>query len=164
MCGRGTQPNSLTLADASRVADPGRFTDPVAHTGAGGLPTNGDKMTTTAEEPVAGYSSLNTKEVVTSLSSHSQVELAEIESYEKAHEAREPVFDKLRWLRHDEPLSGYDALDVEGVFGALDKADLEALKRVRGYERKFGARRDVLDEIDRLYQERKVPLVSRDAN
>jgi hypothetical protein len=161
--GRGTQPNSLTLADASRVADPGRFTDPAPHSGAGGLPTNGDQMTTTVEEPVAGYNDLNTKEAVASLSNHSQVELAEIESYEKAHEAREPVFDKLRWLRHDEPLPGFDALDVEEVIAALDKEDLEGLKRVRGYERKFGVRKDVLDEIDRLYQERKVPLVSRDA-
>jgi hypothetical protein len=119
--------------------------------------------TATVKEPVTGYDSLKTKEVVASLSSHSQVELAEIETYERAHEAREPVFDKLRWLRHDEPIPGYDALDVEGVIAALDKADLEALKRVRGYERKFDARRDVLDEVDRLYQERKAPLVSRDA-
>jgi hypothetical protein len=34
---------------------------------------------------------------------------------------------------------------------------------VRGYERKFGARREVLDEVTRLHQERRVPLVSRDA-
>jgi hypothetical protein len=34
---------------------------------------------------------------------------------------------------------------------------------VRGYERKFGARKDVLDEVDRLHQERKVPLLSRDS-
>ena len=118
--------------------------------------------TATAKEPVAGYDSLKTKEVIASLSSHSQVELAKIESYERTHEDREHVFNKLRWLRQDEPLPGYDALSVEEVVAALDKADIPALKRVRGYERKFGSRRDVLDEVDRLHGERRVPLVSRD--
>ena len=121
-------------------------------------------MTTdTANEPVAGYDSLKTKEVIASLSSHSQVELAEIESYEHTHQNRSSVFDKLRWLRQDEPVPGYDALSLEDVVDSLDKADLAALKRVRGYERKFRARRDVLDEVDRLHRERRVPLVSRDA-
>ena len=162
MHGHRTHADSLTVADAGRIADPGRFTDPTPDSGAGGLPTNGDKMTT-AQEPVAGYDKLKTKEVVALLSSHSQVELAEIETYERAHEAREPVIDKLRWLHNDEPLPGYDALSVEGVIAALDKADVSELKRVRGYERKFGVRRDVLEEVERLHRERKGPLASRDA-
>jgi len=119
--------------------------------------------TDTVTEPVAGYDSLKTKEVIASLSSHSQVELARIDSYERSHQEREAVFDKLRWLRQDEPLPGYDALSSEEVVAALDKADLAAIKRVRGYERKFHARREVLDEVDRLHRERRVPLVSRDA-
>jgi hypothetical protein len=119
--------------------------------------------TVTADEPVSGYESLKTKEVVASLSSHSQVELTEIESYERAHENRRVVFDKLRWLRQDEPLPGYDALDTEQVVAALEKADLATIKRVRGYERKFAARRVVLDEVTRLHGERRLPLVSRDA-
>src|SRR5690349_15637003 len=119
--------------------------------------------TAAADAPVSGYESLKTKEVVASLSSHSQVELAEIESYERAHENRRVVFDKLRWLRQDEPLPGYDALSAEEVVAALEKADLGAIKRVRGYERKFAARRLVLDEVTRLHRERRVPLVSRDS-
>jgi hypothetical protein len=119
--------------------------------------------TVTADEPVSGYESLKTKEVVASLSSHSQVELAEIESYERAHENRRVVYDKLRWLRQDEPLPGYDALDTEQVVAALEKADLATIKRVRGYERKFAARRVVLDEVTRLHGERRLPLVSRDS-
>jgi hypothetical protein len=121
-------------------------------------------MTTdTATEPVAGYDRLKTKEVVASLSSRSQVELAEIESYEHAHENRVSVFDKLRWLRQDEPLPGYDALSSNELIAALEQSDLEAIKRVRGYERKFRARREILDEVDRLHGERRGPLVSRDA-
>jgi len=119
--------------------------------------------TSTANEPVPGYDSLKTKDVVASLSSHSQVELAAIESYEHTHENRVSVFDKLRWLRQDEPLPGYDALSSEELPVALEEADLAGLKRVRSYERKFRARREVLDEVDRLHRERRVPLVSRDA-
>ena len=119
--------------------------------------------TATVNEPVPGYDSLKTKEVIASLSDRSQVELAEIESYEHAHQDRVSVFDKLRWLRQDEPLPGYDSLSSEEVVAALEGADLAALKRVRGYERKFHARREVLDEVDRLHRERRVPLVSRDA-
>jgi hypothetical protein len=117
----------------------------------------------TVNEPVSGYDSLKTKEVIASLSSHSQVELAEIESYEHTHQNRLSVFDKLRWLRQHEPLPGYDALSSDELITALQVADVAAIKRVRGYERKFRARREVLDEVDRLHRERQVPLASRDA-
>ena len=117
----------------------------------------------TANEPVSGYDKLKTKEVVASLSSRSQAELAEIESYEHTHQDRVSVFDKLRWLRQDEPLPGYDALSSAEVLAALDKADIAAIKRVRGYERKFHARREVLNEVDRLHQERRAPVASRDS-
>jgi hypothetical protein len=49
------------------------------------------------------------------------------------------------------------------VITALQVADVAAIKRARGYERKFRARREVLDEVDRLHRERRVPLASRDA-
>jgi hypothetical protein len=120
-------------------------------------------MTTTANEPVPGYDSLKTKGVVASLSSRTQVELTEIAEYEHTHENRVSVFDKLRWLRQDEPLPGYDALSSEELLAALEKTDLAGLKRVRSYERKFRARREILDEVDRLHRQRRVPLVSRDA-
>ena len=117
----------------------------------------------TANEPVSGYDKLKTKEVIASLSSRSQVELAEIESYEHTHQDRVSVFDKLRWLRQDEPLPGYDAFSSDELLAALDKADIAAIKRVRGYERKFRARREVLEEVDRLHRERRAPLASRDS-
>jgi hypothetical protein len=119
--------------------------------------------TATINEPVPGYDGLKTKQVVASLSSRSQVELAAIQSYEHTHENRVSVFDKLRWLRQDEPLPDYDALSSEELLVALEKTDLAGLKRVRSYERKFRARREVLDEVARLHSERRVPLVSRDA-
>lgn len=117
---------------------------------------------TAVKEPVAGYDGLKTKDLIASLSNRSQGELAQIESYERDHEDRESVFNKLRWLRGDEPLPGYDALSVDEVIAVLAKADVPALKRVRGYERKFGSRRDVLEEVDRLHKQRQGPLVPRD--
>jgi hypothetical protein len=118
---------------------------------------------TAVKEPIAGYDKLSPKELIASLSDHSQVELAKIETYERANENRVPVFDKLRWLRQDEPIPGYDAMSIDEIVKALAKSDLATLKRVRGYERKFGARKDVLTEVDRLHQKRRVPLVSRDS-
>jgi hypothetical protein len=161
----GNHPDSSGVADASRVSDPIGFANPARIIRAGRDPTTGGKTMTnaTVNEPVSGYDSLKTKELVASLSGHSQVELAKIERYEHTHQNRGSVFDKLRWLRQDEPLPGYDALSSDEVLAALDEADLAALKRVRGYERKFRARREILDEVDRLHRERRVPLVSRDA-
>lgn len=163
--GHGSHPDSSSIADASRITDPVGFANPAPVSRAGGVPTTGgNKMTTaTVNEPVAGYDGLKIKELIASLSSRSQVELAEIESYEHTHQNRLSVFDKLRWLRQDEPLPGYDALSSDELLAALDKADLAAIKRVRGYERKFRARREVLDEVNRLHRERRVPLVSRDS-
>jgi hypothetical protein len=166
MCtyGHGKHSDSFSVADACCISDPGGFANPAPVDRAGGVPTSGGKEMTTAtvNEPVSGYDGLKTKELIASLSSRSQIELAEIERYEHTHQNRVGVFDKLRWLRQDEPLPGYDALSSDQVLVALDKADLAALKRVRGYERKFGARREILDEVDRLHRERRLPLVSRD--
>ena len=119
---------------------------------------------TTLEEPVPGYDDLNAKQVVASLQGCSQVELARIEAYEQANEGRDGVFNKLRWLRQDEPIPGYDGLSPDEIVAALERSDLGAVKRVRGYERKFKARREVLEEVDRLHKDRRVPLVSRDAH
>jgi hypothetical protein len=158
-------PDPSRLADAGRIANPGRIADPGSLIGPRGRAANRDGAvkTVTANEPVSGYDGLKTRQLVASLSSHSQVELTEIEGYERDHENRRVVFDKLRWLRQDEPLPGYDALSGEEVVAALERADLATIKRVRGYERKFAARRVVLDEVTRLHGERRQPLVSRDA-
>jgi hypothetical protein len=161
--GYATHQDSSGVADASRVTDPIGFADPAPINLAGGDPTTGGKkMSDATNEPVSGYDSLKTKKVIASLSSRSQVELAKIESYEHTHQNRVSVFDKLRWLRQDEPLPDYDSLSSSEVLATLKGADLAALKRVRGYERRFHARREILDEVDRLHRERRLPLVSRD--
>lgn len=162
--GHGKHTDTSGVTDASRLTDPVGFADPAPVNRAGGVPTTQRCEMTTANvnEPVSGYDGLKTKDLIASLSSRSQIELAEIERYEHTHQDRVGVFDKLRWLRQEEPLPGYDALSSDEVLAALDKADLAGIKRVRGYERKFRARREILDEVDRLHRERRLPLVSRD--
>ncbi|HEX5956665.1 MAG TPA: hypothetical protein VFY37_12065 [Solirubrobacterales bacterium] len=101
--------------------------------------------------PFAGYDRLDDRQVVEGLSDHSQIELEAVESFERSHENRVPVLNKLRYMRQREPLPGYDALNVEEILTALEDADLATIKKVRGYERKFANRPDVLEEVARVY-------------
>jgi hypothetical protein len=104
-----------------------------------------------ARPPFAGYDRLDDRQVMDGLSDHSQIELEAVESYERSHRDRQPVLDKLRYMRGSEPLLGYDALSVEEIVTALQEADLATIKKVRGYERKFANRPDVLEEVVRLH-------------
>jgi hypothetical protein len=80
----------------------------------------------------------------------SQTEMAAVETYERAHGQRVPVLRKLRYLRCDEPLAGYDALSPDEISAALKDADLASIDRVRAYERRLRNRDSVLVEIERL--------------
>jgi len=100
--------------------------------------------------PISGYDRLKAKEVAEQLSQLSQIELAAVEAYERAHEARPVVLDKLRYMRGSEPLPGYDALTSEQIATALVGADAETVKAVRDYEHKFQHRQSVLDEAARV--------------
>jgi hypothetical protein len=71
------------------------------------------------ELPISGYDPLKEKEIAGQLSQLSQVELATVETYERAHEARPVVLDKLRYMRGSEPLPGYDSLTTEQIAEAL---------------------------------------------
>jgi hypothetical protein len=97
--------------------------------------------------PFAGYDRLDARKVIDALSDHSQIELEAVEAYERSHKSRDPVLDKLRYMRGSEPLPGYDALSVEEILSALDGADPATIKDVRGYERKFANRPAVLEAV-----------------
>jgi hypothetical protein len=100
--------------------------------------------------PFDGYDRLNDKQVIGELPKHSQVELEAVEGYERSHRNRLTVLDKLRYMRGSEPLPGYDEMSVREINAALESADMETINRVRGYERKFAKRPDVLEEVDRV--------------
>jgi hypothetical protein len=107
------------------------------------------------QQPIADYDRLRADRVTEDLHRHSQTELAGIETYERSHQDRPEVLDKLRYLRGNEPLPEYDALDVNQISAALESADLETLRLVREYEMKFHRREDVLDELARIRRQRK---------
>jgi hypothetical protein len=100
--------------------------------------------------PISGYDQLKDKEVSDQLSQLSQVELATVETYERAHRSRPVVLDKLRYMRTNEPVPGYDTLTPEQIAATLADADAETVKAVRDYERKFQHRQSVLDEAARV--------------
>jgi hypothetical protein len=100
--------------------------------------------------PFPGYDQLSNKEVSDRLSELSQVELAAVEIYERAHGKRPAVLHKLRYMHDTEPLPGYDALATEQIAEALADADAAMVRAVRDYERKFQHRQSVLGEAARV--------------
>ena len=104
-----------------------------------------------AELPFAGYDRLDARKVIDALADHSQVELEAVEAYERSHKNRGPILDKLRYMRGSEPFAGYDALGLAEVVSALERADPPTIRRVRGYERKFANRPDVLEAVGRAH-------------
>jgi hypothetical protein len=100
--------------------------------------------------PISGYDKLGEKQVSDQLAQLSQVELAAVETYERAHGSRPVVLEKLRYMRSSEPLPDYDGLTPEQIGEALAGADAETVRAVRDYERKFQRRRSVLDEAARV--------------
>jgi hypothetical protein len=100
--------------------------------------------------PIPGYGQLKGKQISDRLSQLSQVELATIETHERAHANRPAVLEKLRYMRGTEPLPGYDGLTTEQIASELAGANAKTVRAVRDYERKFQRRRSVLDEAARV--------------
>ena len=98
---------------------------------------------------IAGYDKLTAEEIVAKLSELSQIDLAKVDSYERKHENRTTVLDRVSSLRGDEPWPGYDELTVSELQTALGKADDDRVKAVRTYERAHKARAGVLSATER---------------
>ena len=115
-----------------------------------GDPGSAEASSEADQLPIPGYDRLDDKKVGAQLAQLSQVELAAVEIYERSHKNRPEVLDKLRYMRTTEPLPGYDALSPEQIATALAGADAETVKAVRDYERKFGHRKQVMEEAARV--------------
>ena len=102
------------------------------------------------EVPFPGYDRLGHRAVGLKLPELSQVELAAVETYERAHEERPEVLAKVRYMLTSEPLPDYDTLSPEQIAEALADADAKTVKAVRHYETKFAHRQEVLDEVVRV--------------
>jgi ferritin-like metal-binding protein YciE len=98
---------------------------------------------------ISGYDKLTADEIAAKLSELSQIELAKVDSYERKHDNRTTVLERVSTLRGDEPWPGYDELTVSELQAALGEADDDRLKTVRGYERAHKARAGVLKANER---------------
>ena len=104
---------------------------------------------TSDEPPSAGYDDLTASEVVERLPGLSQEQLAAVDRYERAHEDRSTVLDRVDALSGDEPWDGYDTQGVADIRAALRDADESTVARVREYERRHKGRAGVLDASER---------------
>ena len=93
------------------------------------------------------FAGLNERNAIAELHTFNQAELTAIHTFERSHRNRDPVLDKLRYLRQKEPMPGYDALDSDTVAAALADADPDTIKAVREYERKHQNRPTVNNAV-----------------
>ncbi len=94
------------------------------------------------------YEALTAAEVVEQLPRFSQRELGEVETYEKAHQSRQTVLQKIASLSGQVPVPGYDELNVQEIHKQLAEGDVEFAARVRDYERPHKNRDGVLNAAD----------------
>ena len=99
--------------------------------------------------PIGRYDSLNADEIVARLSQLSQVELGKVDVYERRHENRTTVLDRISTLRVSEPWAGYDELSVDELRSALADADESRARAAREYERAHKNRAGVIAATDR---------------
>jgi len=98
---------------------------------------------------IARYDSLTADEITSRLSELSQIDLAKVDSYERRHQNRSTVLERVNTLRGDEPWAGYDELTVAEVQAVLSEADEDRAQRIRTYERAHKNRAGVLNAAER---------------
>ncbi|HEY6816685.1 MAG TPA: DUF892 family protein [Croceibacterium sp.] len=99
--------------------------------------------------PIARNDSLTADEVTSRLRELSQIDRAKIDSYERRHQNRSTVLDRIGGLRGNEPWPGYDELTVNEIQSALSDGDDERAQQVRSYERDHKDRAGVVQAAER---------------
>jgi ferritin-like metal-binding protein YciE len=99
--------------------------------------------------PIPGYDSLTADEIASRLSGLSQGDLIKVAAYERAHESRQTVLERIDSLRDSPPWANYDEQNVDQIRSALSRADAETVKAVRDYERGHKNRTGVIDATER---------------
>jgi ferritin-like metal-binding protein YciE len=111
------------------------------------------RMTATAGDlPIPDYEKLTASEIAARLPELSQVDLAKVETYERGHQKRATVLNRIAALKGREPSAGYDELTASEIRAALEGADEELAKRVYEYERAHKNRASVLEVAARERQ------------
>lgn len=99
--------------------------------------------------PIAGYDDLTAGEITSRLTGLTQIELGVIDGYERRHDRRSTVLDRISELRGSQPWAGYDEQTATEIRSALADADEDTRSAVRGYERRHKARQSVLAAAER---------------
>jgi hypothetical protein len=106
-------------------------------------------LATEQDLPIADYDKQSAADIASKLKGLSQRDLRMIEAYERKHENRSTITDKLAKLSGEEPWSGYDEQSVDAITKALDGADVETARNVKAYERDRKGRVGVIDTADK---------------
>jgi len=101
-------------------------------------------LATEQDLPIAGYDKQSAADVASRLKSLSQRELRMIDAYERKHENRTTITDKIAKLAGDEPWSGYDEPSVDAINRTLSDADRQTAQNVKTYEAGHKARTGVV--------------------
>jgi len=99
--------------------------------------------------PISGYDDLTAEQIAAKLPELSQIDLAKIDAYERRHQDRTTVLDKIASLRGDEPWPGYDEQNVAEITAALRGADPDVVEQVRAYEASHKSRTSVARATER---------------
>jgi uncharacterized protein (UPF0335 family) len=98
--------------------------------------------------PIKDYDKQTATDITARLKGLSQRELRMIDAYERKHENRATITDKIAKLAGEEPWSGYDEQSVDAIAAAVRDADEDTAKAVRAYERDRKDRAGVLQAAD----------------
>jgi len=99
--------------------------------------------------PITDYDKQTAADITAKLKGLSQRELRMVDAYERTHENRTTITDKISKLSGDEPWSGYDEQNVDAIATALGEADKGMAKSVKAYEGGRKARAGVLEAADK---------------
>jgi ferritin-like metal-binding protein YciE len=99
--------------------------------------------------PIARYDTLNVEQITERLRDLSQTELAKVEAYERRHDNRSTVTERIAALRAREPWPGYDDQNADQVASVLRSAGEDDARRraAREYERAHKNRTTVLEVV-----------------
>ena len=128
----------MTISDSARKI-PGVAAAEGAITGA---------LATEDDLPITDYDKQTADDIAGRLRGFTQRQLRTIDAYERKHENRATITDRIAKLTGEEPWSGYDELSVDAVGRALYEGDTDTAERVRTYERARKDRAGVIDGAD----------------
>ncbi len=106
-------------------------------------------LTTEGDLPIKDYEKQSAEDIAGKLPNFSQRELRMIDAYERKHDNRATITDRIAKLTGEEPWSGYDELSVDAVAKVVGERDAANAKQVRSYERNHKDRSGVIEAADR---------------